>query len=111
MEENKYFEVLKQYDLALDDEKVKRQVETLLKEHLQENNTKEVKQFLLNSVELTTLKTTDSEDSVLKFVEKVNKFDDVYPELGHVATVCIYPCFAKICHDTLENDEVEIACV
>ena len=93
MEENKYFEALKQYDLDLDDEKVKRQVETLLKEHLQENNTKEVKQFLLNSVELTTLKTTDSEDSVLKFVEKVNKFDDVYPELGHVATVCVYPVF------------------
>ena len=37
MEENKYFEALKQYDLDLDDEKVKRQVETLLKEHLQEN--------------------------------------------------------------------------
>lgn len=111
MEENKYFEILKQYDLELDDEKVARQVETLLKEHLQENNTKEVKQFLLNSVELTTLKTTDSEDSVLKFVEKVNKFDDVYPELGHVATVCVYPCFAKICHDALENEEVEIACV
>lgn len=111
MEENKYFEILKQYNLELDDEKVARQVETLLKEHLQENNTKEVKQFLLNSVELTTLKTTDSEDSVLKFVEKVNKFDDVYPELGHVATVCVYPCFAKICHDALENEEVEIACV
>lgn len=111
MDENKYFETLKQYDLDLDDEKVKRQVENLLKDHLQENNTKEVKQFLLNSVELTTLKTTDSEDSVLKFVEKVNKFDDIYPELGHVATVCVYPCFAKICHDTLENEEVEIACV
>ncbi|MBR0046518.1 MAG: deoxyribose-phosphate aldolase [Bacteroidaceae bacterium] len=111
MDENKYFEVLKQYDLELDDEKVKRQVETLLKEHLEENNTREVKQFLLNSVELTTLKTTDSEDSVLKFVEKVNKFDDVYPELGHVATVCVYPCYAKICHDALENEEVEIACV
>ncbi|MBR1668390.1 MAG: deoxyribose-phosphate aldolase [Bacteroidaceae bacterium] len=111
MEENKYFEVLKQYDLELDDEKVKRQVELLLKEHLQENDTREVKMFLLNSVELTTLKTTDSEDSVLKFVEKVNKFDDVYPEFGHVATVCVYPNFAKICHDTLENEEVEIACV
>ena len=111
MEENKYFEILKQYDLELDDEKVKRQVELLLKEHLAENNTTEVKRFLLNSVELTTLKTTDSEDSVLKFVEKVNKFDDVYPELGHVATVCVYPYFAKICHDTLENEEVEIACV
>lgn len=111
MEENKYEKVLSEYNLNIDDETVKRQVDILLKEHLQENNTKEVKQFLLNSVELTTLKTTDSEDSVLKFVEKVNKFDDVYPELGHVATVCVYPNFAKVCHDTLENEEVEIACV
>ncbi|MBQ6965679.1 MAG: deoxyribose-phosphate aldolase [Bacteroidaceae bacterium] len=111
MEDNKYEKILSQYDLELNDKQIARQVETLLKEHLQENNTREVKQFLFNSVELTTLKTTDSEDSVLKFVEKVNKFDDVYPELGHVATVCVYPNFAKICHDTLENDEVEIACV
>lgn len=111
MEENKYNKILSQYDLDLDDSKVKKQVEYLLEEHLQENNTKEVKQFLLNSVELTTLQTTDSEDSVLKFVEKVNKFDDVYPELGHVATVCVYPNFARICAETLENEEIEIACV
>lgn len=111
MEENKYNKILSQYNLDLDDSKVKKQVEYLLKERLQENNTKEVKQFLLNSVELTTLQTTDSEDSVLKFVEKVNKFDDVYPELGHVATVCVYPNFARICSETLENEEIEIACV
>ena len=111
MEKNKYEQTFALYNLELDDEKVARQVETLLKEHLEENNTVEVKKFLLNSVELTTLKTTDSEESVLKFVEKVNEFDDKYPELGHVATVCVYPNFAKICHDTLENEEVEIACV
>lgn len=111
METNKYEQTFAKYDLNLDDEKVARQVEILLKEHLEENNTVEVKKFLLNSVELTTLKTTDSEESVLKFVEKVNEFDDKYPELGHVATVCVYPNFAKICHDTLENEEVEIACV
>ena len=109
--ENKIDQAFKLYDLDLDDEVIARRVKNLLADHLQENNTKEVKKFLLNSVELTTLKTTDSEDSVLKFVEKVNEFDDKYPELGHVATVCVYPNFAKICHDTLENEEVEIACV
>ena len=108
---NKIDQALKLYDLELDDEKVASTVKRLLEDHLEENNTKEVKQFLLNRVELTTLKTTDSEDSVLKFVEKVNEFDDKYPELGHVATVCVYPNFAKICHDTLENENVEIACV
>ena len=72
METNKYEQTFALYNLELDDEKVARQVETLLKEHLEENNTVEVKKFLLNSVELTTLKTTDSEESVLKFVEIVN---------------------------------------
>lgn len=109
--ESKVQQAFGKYNLELDDEQVKREVAALIANHLEENNTVEVKKFLLNSVELTTLKTDDSEDSVMRFVEKVNKFDDVYPELGHVATVCVYPCFAQICHDTLENEDVEIACV
>lgn len=111
MEENKYFKILSQYDTNIDDETVKRQVENLLAKHLEENNTRDVKLFLFNSIELTSLKTTDNEDSILKFVERINKFDDIYPELGHVATVCVYPNFAKVCHETLENEEIEIACV
>jgi len=111
METNKYEQALALYNCDLDDTEVARQVKTLLDKHLQENDTKEVKQFLFNSVELTTLKTTDSEDSVLRFVENVNRFDREYPELGNVATVCVYPCFAKICYESLENDNVEIACV
>ncbi len=109
--ESKYEQAFSKYNLELDDEKVKAQVKNLIADHLRENDTVEVKKFLLNSVELTTLQTTDSEDSVLRFVEKVNEFDSKYPELGHVATVCVYPNFAKICHDTLENENVEIACV
>ena len=105
MEENKYFKALSQYDTDLDDDKVKKQVEIIINKHLKENDTKEVKMFLLNSVELTSLKTTDNEDSILRFVEKVNKFDDIYPELGHVATVCVYPNYAKVCHDALENED------
>lgn len=111
MAESKIQQAFEKYNFDLDDEQVKREVETLLDKHLAENDNVDVKKFLLNSVELTTLKTTDSEDSVMHFVEKVNKFDDEYPELGHVATVCVYPCYAQICHDTLENEDVEIACV
>ena len=109
--ESKIEQALGKYNLNIDDEKVKAQVERMLNECKKENDTVEVKKFLFNSVELTTLQTTDSEDSVYRFVEKVNQFDSKYPELGHVATVCVYPNFAKICHDTLENEEVEIACV
>lgn len=107
----KYEQVLNQYNTALDDEQVKAAVACIIKEKVPGNNTKEVKEFLMGSVELTTLKTTDSEESVMAFTEKVNKFAEVYPGLPHVATICVYPCYAKIVSDTLEVDEVEIACV
>lgn len=47
----------------------------------------------------------------MAFTEKVNRFDTQYPHLPHVATICVYPCFAAIVHDTLEVEGVEIACV
>lgn len=110
-ETSKYEQVLKMYNVNLNDESIKRQTSTLLAERLKENDTPEVKKFLFNSIELTTLKTTDNYESVLNMIEKVNEFDSLYPELGHVATICVYPNFAGLCHDVLENEEIEIACV
>lgn len=110
-EMNKYEQVLSQYNTELNDEQVKAAVAKIIEEKVPQNDTKEVKEFLLGSVELTTLKTTDSEESVMAFTEKVNKFAEVYPGLPHVATICVYPCYAKIVSETLEVDDVEIACV
>lgn len=108
---NKYEEVLSQYETALNDEKVKAAVAKIIEEKVPQNDNVEVKKFLMGSVELTTLKTTDSEESVLAFTEKVNKFAEAYPELPHVATICVYPCYASIVSQTLEVDGIEIACV
>ena len=43
--------------------------------------------------------------------ENDNRFDEEYHELPHVATICVYPCYASIVRDTLQVDGVEIACV
>lgn len=110
-QESKYLQALDQYNTSIKDEDVKKAVEKLIAERVPENDTKEVKKFLLGSVELTTLKTTDSDESVLKFTEKVNKFEEKYPDLPHVATICVYPCFASIVSKSLEVEGVEVACV
>ena len=47
--ENKIDQALKLYDTELNDEQVAKEVTTLLKKHLKENDTNEVKQLLLNS--------------------------------------------------------------
>lgn len=110
-EMNKIEQVLSKYNLNITDEEVQAAVRQIIAEKVHENDTPEVKKFLMGSVELTTLKTTDSEESVLAFTEKVNQFDEAYPTLPHVATICVYPKFARIVSETLEVDGVEIACV
>lgn len=110
-DENKYEKALSLYNCEESDEEVRDAVRKIITEKVHENDNLEVKKFLMGSVELTTLKTTDSEDSVLAFTERVNQFDEQYPELPHVATICVYPCFAKTVSETLEVDGVEIACV
>ena len=108
---SKYDEVLLKYKTEIDDAEVKEAVKKIIAEKVPENDNLEVKKFLMGSVELTTLKTTDSEESVMAFVEKVNEYDATYPALPHFATICVYPCFAKVVSETLEVDGVEIACV
>ena len=111
IEKSRIEEALSKYNLDVKDEEVKEAVKKIIAEKVHENDNQEVKKFLMGSVELTTLKTTDSDESVMAFTERVNQFDEQYPDLPHVATICVYPRFAKIVSETLEVDGVEIACV
>ena len=108
---SKYEEALAKYNTNIDDQAVRDAVRKIIAEKVPENDTIDVKRFLFGSIELTTLKTTDSDTSVLAFTERVNDFDNEYPDLPHVATICVYPCFAKTVSESLEVDGVEIACV
>ena len=110
-EKSKYEQVLSLYNSNLDDTEIKAKVRDIIATKVPENDTLDVKKFLFGSIELTTLKPTDSDVSVMAFTERVNAFDNEYPNLPHVATICVYPCFAEIVKDTLEVEGVEIACV
>ncbi len=108
---SKIEQALSKYNLNISDEEVAQAVRKIIAEKVHENDNLDVKRFLFGSIELTTLKTTDSEESVLAFTERVNEFENAYPDLPHVATVCVYPCFASIVSQTLEVEGVEVACV
>ncbi len=110
-ETDKYQQMLSKYNCEVDDAQVRDAVKKLIMEKVPENDTVEVKKFLLGSVELTSLHTTDNDEAILAMTEKVNKFDSAYPDLPHVATICVYPNFAGIVSNSLEVDGVEIAVV
>ncbi len=108
---NKLEQALSKYNFDLSDADVKEKVRELIATKVPENDTLEVKKFLFGSIELTSLRTTDSDTSIMAFVERVNDFDATYPDLKNVATICVYPCFAKVVAETLEVESVGIACV
>lgn len=110
-EVNKYEKTLQLYTTELDETQVQQAVKTIIAEKTLANDTPEVKKFLFGSIELTTLSTTDSDSSVMAFVDRVNRFESAYPQLPHVAAVCVYPCFAEVASETLEVEGVEITCV
>ena len=109
--QSKYALALSKYNTHLHDDEVRMKVDKLILNKLDENDNLEVKKQILNCIDLTTLKCTDTEESVLKFTEKVNDLTDSYPDIPTIAAVCVYPNMAEIVSNTLEADGVNIACV
>lgn len=108
---SKYDAALAKYNTQLDDAEVAAQVAKIMTEKVPANDSLDVKKFLFNCIDLTTLKSEDSDESVMKFTQKVNQFDELHPDLKNVAAICVYPNFAEIVKDTLEVEDVKIACV
>ena len=109
--QSKYTLALSKYNTHLHDDEVQIKVDNLITKHIDENNNIEVKKLLFHCMDLTSLKCTDSEESIMKFTENVNAFVDKYPDLDNVSAICVYPNMAEIVNDTLEADDVKIACV
>lgn len=73
--------------------------------------TPEVYRLLFSSIDLTTLSTEDSLNSVSRFTERVNDFDNEYPQYPNVAAICVYSNFAEVVSSTLEVTGVDTAVV
>lgn len=107
---DRYEEVIAKSKVTVDDEEVKTSLSKIL-EKTSENNTPEVWKFLLGSIDLTTLSTEDSEKSVAAFTQRVNDFDNDYPQYPHVAAICVYSNFAEVVRTNLEVEGVDVCVV
>lgn len=108
---DKYTQALQSSAVEENDGKVAAAVKDILEKHYKENDNKEVYTFLFNTIDLTTLKSTDSPESVARFTERVNSFEESFPSLPNVAAICVYPNFAAVVRTVLEVTGVKIACV
>lgn len=107
---DKFNEAFSKYNMKVDDAWVKSVVEKAQKEALGVHDRETLKK-IFSCIDLTTLKPTDNEDTVLAFVEKVNQFEDKYPDLPSVASICTWPLYAATVSRSLEVESVKTCCV
>lgn len=98
---DRYNEVLAKSRVTESDEMVRAEVAKIV-EKAPELASPEVYNFLLGSIDLTTLSSEDSPSSVAAFTARVNAFDDAYPQYNHVAAICVYSNFADVVSTNLD---------
>lgn len=93
-----------------DDSRVAAEVARIM-ENVSQYDTQDVYRFLFSSIDLTTLSSEDSVKSVARFTQRVNDFDNDYPQYRNVAAICVYSNFADVVHTHLDVPGVDVAVV
>jgi len=108
---NKFEQLFEIYGCdKITDEIAKKGVDEILSKHFAENDNIEAYKQCLNQIDLTSLSGTDTEAEIRAMVEKVNNFENEFPELPNVAAICVYPALIPIVKATL-TEPIGIAAV
>lgn len=62
-------------------------------------------------MDLTTLHTSDTEESVRALVDKVNGLPETFPGYPAPASICVFPNFAHVVRDSRKNADVHVTVV
>lgn len=108
---DKYHEAISKFDPAGTDEIVSKHVNSILELHEKENFTPEVLKLIHGCIDLTSLTSIDTKESIWKLVDKVNDFEGTRPDVPNVAAICTYPIFVETVKQALTAQNVKIASV
>lgn len=94
---------LNKYSYVPDKEAIGRAIE-MIAANMDTLATEQVYKDCFSMMDLTTLKTDDTQASVVKLVEKVNAFQELYPEWPLPASICVFSNFAATVKETRKKD-------
>lgn len=103
-------ELFSKYGYSPDKEGIARHLE-LIASGLEQVVSDEVLKECFSLMDLTTLSTKDTPDSVRKLVEKVNSFAADHPSYPLPASVCVYPNFASLVRKTRQDPALHVTTV
>lgn len=78
---------------------------------IQEKSSPEVLKACFAAMDLTTLRTNDTEQSVKALVDKANRVVEEFPGYPYPASVCVYPNFASVVRDNRKSGDLKVTTV
>lgn len=108
---DKYHDAFGKFEPAGSAEQVAGKVQAILEKHEKENFTPEVLKQIHGCIDLTSLTSIDTKESIWKLVDKVNDFEGTRPDIPNVAAICTYPLFVETVKQALTAQDVKIASV
>ena len=112
LEANKYRETISRFPLLPSDEDVTITVKSLIDKNFTSNFTSDVLKFIHGCIDMTTLTSIDTKESVWSMVEKVvNNYEGTRPDVPNIAAVCVFPLFIETVKQALTAQDVKIASV
>lgn len=108
---DKYHEAFGKFEPAGTNEEVAAQVQAILEKHASGNFTPDVLKTLHGVIDLTSLTSLDTKESIWKMTDGVNDFEGTRPDVPNVAAICVYPYFVGTVKHALTAQNVNIAAV
>ncbi len=110
-ETNKYQKAFEQFEPALADSKVTEIVQKMVEKGFEKNFTPEVLKTIHGCIDLTSLTSLDTKESIWKMIDQVNDYEGTRPDIPNVAAICTYPIFVDTVKQALTAQDVKIASV
>lgn len=98
------------YGYSFDKERISKRLDAIAA-NIDNVTSPEVLKNCMALMDLTTLHSEDTPESVKKLVGKVNSFMKDYPEYPLPASICVFPNFASVVRTDLASSEVHVTAV
>lgn len=98
------------YGYSLDKERISKRLDAIAA-NIDNVTSPEVLKNCMALMDLTTLHSEDTPESVKKLVGKVNSFMKDYPEYPLPASICVFPNFASVVRENLASSDVHVTAV
>ncbi len=111
MKQNKYITTFQNFNPCIETQEIQSFIKKISNKKLTKDEQIKALLFLHSSIDLTSLSGSDTKNSIISLVEKVNQHKSLHPTIPNVAAICVYPLQVAVVKEYLKEKEVKIATV